>query len=101
MAKPYSDVIPWCANYFRAYTPPSPTTTKCAHDAEVTAVAAMESLKKAWGDSFDANLAAFHNALAATGEHREFIGNAILRAGPSTAAWAIKRLVSRGRNAAR
>ena len=72
-----------------------------AHDADATANTALESLRKDWGDNFDANLATFHSALAATGEHREFIGNAILRAGPSTATWAIKRLVSRGRNAAR
>jgi hypothetical protein len=72
-----------------------------AHDAEATANTALESLRKDWGDSFDANLAAFQSALAATGEHKEFIGNAILRAGPSTATWAIKRLISRGRNAAR
>jgi len=72
-----------------------------AHDAEATANTTLENLRKDWGDSFDANLATFQDALAATSEHRDFIGNAILRSGPSTATWAIKRLVSRGRNAAR
>ena len=74
--------------------------TGFTHDGEATANSTLESLRKDWGDSFDANLTAFHNILSATGEHREFIGNALLRSHPSTATWAIKRLVSRGRNAA-
>ena len=69
---------------------------------EATANGALENLRKAWGDNFDVNLAAFHGALAGTGERRAFIGDAILRSGPATAAWVIKRLISRkGRNAPR
>jgi hypothetical protein len=72
-----------------------------AHDAEATADAVLENLRKDWGDSFDANLTTFQKALAGIGKQRAFIGDALLRSGPSTATWTIKRLVSRGRDAAR